>query len=68
MRNKGYDVSFEKYVKTAGGNKSSRYGDILVTNPETMEQWIVQVGKQTKAGNPISRELKAIKDLQNAGW
>jgi G:T-mismatch repair DNA endonuclease (very short patch repair protein) len=39
-----------------------------VTDPNTGEQWIIQVGKQTKAGNPISRETKAIKDLESAGW
>lgn len=68
LRSQGYDVTFEEYVKTPGGYKSARYGDVLVTNPETGEQWIVQVGKQTQAGNPISRENKAIKDLESAGW
>ena len=68
LKNEGYDVSFEKYVKTPGGNKTSRYGDVLATNPETGEQFIIQVGKQTKAGKPISRESKAIQDLENVGW
>ena len=68
MRKQGLDVQFEHYVKTPGGYKNSRYGDILVTDPQTGEQWIVQVGKQTKFGNPVSREIKAIQDLQNAGY
>jgi hypothetical protein len=68
FKNEGYDISFEKRVVTTGGTKPVRYGDILVTNPKTGEQWIVQVGKQTKSGNPISREAKALTDLENAGW
>lgn len=68
LQNKGYDVQFEKYVKTPGGHKGSRYGDILVTDLKTGEQWIVQVGKNTKSGNPVSRERKAIEDLRNAGY
>ena len=67
LKNKGYDIRFEEYVKTPGGHKNARYGDILVTDP-TGKQWIVQVGKQTKSGNPISRENKAIEDLINAGY
>ncbi len=68
LQKQGYDVTFEKRVETPGGTKSVRYGDILATDPNTGEQWIIQVGKQTKAGNPIARESKAIKDLEDAGW
>ncbi len=68
LKAKGYNVKLEHYVETPGGHKNSRYGDILVTNKKTGEKWMIQVGKQTKKGNPISRESKAIKDLQNAGY
>ena len=68
LKKGGYDVTFEERVMTPGGYKPVRYGDILAKDPESGEQWIIQVGKQTKAGNPISRETKAIQDLMNAGY
>ncbi len=67
MESKGFKVETEHYVKTSGGSKGSRYGDLLVTSPEG-EQLIIQVGRQTKTGAPISREIKAIQDLQRAGY
>ena len=63
----GYDVDFEHYVKIPlGGFKNARYGDIIATKGN--DTWIIQIGKKTKGGKPISRETKAIKDLQNAGY
>lgn len=57
---------FEYFVKTPGGNKNSRFADILVSKDG--EAYLIQVGRQTKSGNPISRELKAIQDLKLAGF
>ncbi len=66
--NQGYEVTVEHYVKTPGGKKNARYGDLLVTDPKTGEQFIVQVGKQTKGKNPVSREAAAKADLEKAGY
>jgi hypothetical protein len=38
-----------------GASKSSRYGDILIRSPSGKEL-IIQVGKETKGGFPVSRE------------
>jgi hypothetical protein len=68
LESQGYKIiDYEYYVKTNGGYKNARYGDILVESP-TGERIIIQVGKQTSGGLPVSRELKAIQDLQNAGY
>jgi len=64
----GLTVEPEAYVKTPGGKKSARYGDLLVTDNATGEQVIIQVGKQTKAGNPVAREISAMSDLEAQGY
>jgi hypothetical protein len=68
MEDKGYIVQPEFKVDTPGGYKPKRFADLLVTDPETNDLWLIQVGKQTQAGNPVSRELKAIVDLENNNW
>lgn len=40
----------------------------MVRDPNTGEKWIVQVGKQTKTGDPVVREIRAIIDLMYAGY
>lgn len=68
LERKGYKVEKEHRVKDIlGGFKSARYGDIIVTSPEG-EEWIIQVGKHTKTGLPVAREIKAIQDLERAGY
>ncbi|WP_214659220.1 RHS repeat-associated core domain-containing protein [Candidatus Formimonas warabiya] len=64
----GYEVKLEYYVKNPGGSKNARYGDLLVTDPKTGEQFIVQIGKKTKTGAPVSREAAAKADLEKAGY
>ena len=64
----GYTVKTEYKVETPGGFKESRWGDALVKNEETGEKFIIQVGKETKGGLPVSREAKAIQDFENAGY
>lgn len=68
FKENGFNVTLEKYIETPGGYKNARFGDILIKDPKTGEQLIIQVGKQTKGGNPVSREVKAIIDLSNAGY
>jgi RHS repeat-associated protein len=68
LRHQGYDIGFEAYIPTPGGFKKSRDADIIVKDPATNKRWLIQIGKQIKKGLPISRELKAIKDLEKVGY
>jgi hypothetical protein len=51
---------------TPGGTKGSRYIDIVGVDSDGKLIEIHQVGRQTKAGIPVSRERSAIDDIQNA--
>jgi hypothetical protein len=53
-------------VNIPGGNKQKRYIDIEGTDPKTGAKEQVQVGKKNKNGTPVSRERKALDDVQNA--
>ena len=53
-------------VKTPGGTKEKRFIDLKGTNTETGETQTMQVGKQNKNGTPVSREVKALDDIQKA--
>ena len=59
-------IKKEVMVKTPDGTKSKRFIDIEGTNPKTGEVKQIQVGKQTQKGNPISRERKALDDIEGA--
>jgi hypothetical protein len=60
----GYDqVRYEARIETPGGEKDARYVDAQGTNTKTGESKYVQVGVQNKNGTPVSREQKAINDL-----
>jgi len=63
----GCTVQREFFVKIQNGYKSCRFGDLFVIEPNG-EQWILQVGKQTLGGKPVSREVKAMVDLIKAGY
>ena len=67
FKDAGYKVKMEAKVDTPKGEKSARYADLRVTDPDTGENWYIQVGKQTKSGNPVARERRAIKDLMDEG-
>ena len=56
----------ERLIKTPGGVKSGRRPDILVQKSDGTVYGI-NVGKTTSNGDPIKRELEAIKDLESAG-
>ncbi|MCL6591889.1 MAG: hypothetical protein K6U80_18305, partial [Firmicutes bacterium] len=69
LKKLGYKVKTEYYVKDiVGGYKNARFADLHVYNPSTGLEYLIQVGKTTKAGIPVARELKAIYDLQLKGW
>jgi len=55
----------EETVDTPGGNKESRRPDITTRDPNG-KPYREQVGRQNKDGTPVSRERKALEDIQNA--
>lgn len=67
LEKQGNKVTREYKVDTPGGSKNYRYGDLLSESPKG-EQEIIQVGKQTKGGMPVSREAQAMKDIENVGF
>jgi RHS repeat-associated protein len=66
LQSNGMNTKREVEVKTPGGNKEKRYVDVEGKNPQTGEVKQVQVGKQNKNGTPVSREVKAMNDIEKA--
>ena len=66
MKQEGFETQREVMVKTPNGEKSKRFIDLQGKNPKTGQVKQVQVGKQNKNGTPVSRERKAMDDVQNA--
>jgi RHS repeat-associated protein len=62
MKDQGYSVDYEVRVETPGGNKETRYVDAVGTKEGSPTKY-VQVGVQNKSGTPVSREQKALDDL-----
>jgi hypothetical protein len=56
----------EKTIPTPNGLKASRRPDILVEKPDG-SIYGINVGKITKSGAPIKREMEAIYELEDAG-
>jgi hypothetical protein len=57
----------EAVIKTPNGLKSSRRPDILVKRYSDDSVYGINVGKITKNGEPITREIEAIYDLEDIG-
>jgi RHS repeat-associated protein len=55
----------EKAIPTPNGLKGSRHPDILVERPDG-SIYGINVGKTTKSGAPIKREMNAINDLEDS--
>jgi len=65
LEKEGYDqIENEVRVSTPNGDKKSRYIDVRGTKTETGETKDIQVGKQNKNGTPVSREQRALKDIE----
>lgn len=65
LKKEGFtSIKKEVMVRTPDGAKSKRFVDIEGTNPVTKEVKQVQVGKQNKNGTPVSRERKAMDDIE----
>ncbi|MDD2377026.1 MAG: hypothetical protein PHO88_06135 [Clostridia bacterium] len=57
----------EKLYSTKGGIKSGRRPDVVVRKTSDGSLYGINVGKTTKNGKPIKREIDAINDLENFG-
>jgi RHS repeat-associated protein len=66
IEGKGLEATREARIKTPGGEKSARYADVVGKDPGGRLREIHQVGKQTKKGEPVARERRAIQDIQRA--
>ena len=66
FKDKGYNVGREKFIRTAGGHKNTRYGDLVVER--NGKETIIQVGKRTKSGRPVARERRAMEDIRKADY
>jgi hypothetical protein len=62
----GGGIKPERLIDTPGGFKGGRRPDILVQRPDG-SQYGINVGRQTTSGSPVTREVKAIQDLEGAG-
>jgi hypothetical protein len=51
-------------VSTPGGNKGTRYVDVVGKDVQGNVVEMHQVGRQTKSGPPVSRERKALDDIE----
>ena len=63
IESRGLTAVREYKVETPGGEKGSRFVDVVGVdeNGEVVEMH--QVGRQTRAGNPVSREVRALNDI-----
>ncbi|MGN6293479.1 MAG: DUF6443 domain-containing protein [Chitinophagaceae bacterium] len=66
MQAQGLETKREVKIETPGGNKEKRFVDLEGKDPKTGEVRQVQVGKQNKNGTPVSREVKALDDIEKA--
>ena len=66
MQDRGLSTQREYQVKTPGGEKSSRFVDVVGKDTEGNVVEMHQAGKQTQSGAPVARERRALDDIQNA--
>ena len=61
------EIRTEVRVRTPGGEKENRFIDVAAVDKRTGQVVDgVQVGRETRAGNPVAREQRAINDIQGA--
>ncbi len=66
IKNRGLTPELEHKVATPGGDKGSRYVDVVAKDKQGKVVESHQVGRQTKSGLPVSRERAAIRDIEKA--
>jgi RHS repeat-associated protein len=64
IQSRGLNSETEYQVKTPGGEKSSRYVDVVAKDKNGNVVEMHQAGKQTQAGNPVARETRALNDIE----
>jgi hypothetical protein len=65
MQDRGLKTQREYKIDTPNGEKSSRYVDVVGKDANGNVVEMHQIGKQTKAGEPVAREKRALDDVQN---
>jgi hypothetical protein len=66
IESRGLTPQAEHMVETPGGAKEKRFVDVVGKDAEGNVVEMHQVGKQTKGGTPVSREVKALDDIERA--
>jgi hypothetical protein len=67
LKSEGFnEIKYEVYQRTPEGEKCGRFVDVQGKNTTKSEGKWVQVGKAKMDGDPISREQKAMDDLNTA--
>jgi len=67
MRDRDLSTEREYHVPTPDGERSCRFCGVVGKDPATGKiEEIVQVGRETQAGNPIARETRALNDIEKA--
>jgi RHS repeat-associated protein len=62
----GFEVTRELKIDTPNGTKLTRFLDLLGYKKSTGEVKMYQVGNENKDGSPVSREVKALDDIEGA--
>ncbi|MDI3288367.1 hypothetical protein [Polyangium sp. 15x6] len=65
IKERGLKPKTEQRVRTPGGQKENRYVDVAGKRGDEVVE-MHQVGRQTKGGQPVSRERKALDDVERA--
>ena len=66
VRARGLEPVAEYRIETPGGAKEARYVDVVGRDAGRNVVEMHQIGRQTKAGQPVSREVQALDDIENA--
>jgi len=66
IESRGLKAQQEYKVETPDGDKSYRYVDLVARDAENNVTEMYQVGKETVRGNPVSREITALDDIEAA--
>ena len=67
FKGQGVQVKTEKMIKTPGGYKNTRYGDVVAFDQSGKPIKAYQVGDVTKGGKPVARERRALEDIRRSG-
>jgi RHS repeat-associated protein len=66
VRSRGLEASTEHRVLTPDGCLSCRFVDVVGKDVKGAVVEMHQVGRQTRAANPVAREVRALDDIQGA--